>query len=156
MNMIKSVETYQDQGFLSSGQTTGGAVVLVMSDNPATVANVQAVCDFLDLPMEGIPSARDLPGVLRVQRPIAVICDIDCEDQDGFHAMRVVADYKRDIPVFMLTDGDPVLMGATDAVQELSGLTSVIRATIGPLGGQLVSFLFSAGRRAGCMRLVPI
>ena len=41
-------------------------------------------------------------------------------------------------------------------MQEICGLTTVTRSTGVPLAGELVSFLFSAGRRAGCMRLVPI
>jgi hypothetical protein len=47
-------------------------------------------------------------------------------------------------------------MGAADAVQEVWGLTQVSQTSAYPLAGQLVSFLFMAGRRAGCMRLVPV
>jgi CheY-like chemotaxis protein len=103
-----------------------------------------------------VTSGQDLLSILHEQQPIAVISDIDGEQQDGFHTMKVIADYHRDLPVFMLTDGDPILMGATDALQELCGLTSVVQSTGSPLAGDLVPFLFGAGRRAGCMRLVPI
>ena len=67
--------------------------------------------------------------VLRGHRPMAVICDVDGEEQDGFHAMKLIADYSRDLPIMLLTDGDAVLMGAADAVQDLWGLTSVTRTS---------------------------
>ncbi len=70
--------------------------------------------------------------------------------------MKVIARYSRDLPIMLLTDGDPMMMGAADAVQDLWGLTSVTRTSGFPVAGQLVGFLFSAGRRAGCMRLVPV
>jgi hypothetical protein len=56
----------------------------------------------------------------------------------------------------LLTNGDAVLMGAADAVQDIWGLTSVTRTSGFPVAGQLVGFLFNAGRRSGCMRLVPV
>ena len=87
---------------------------------------------------------------------MAVITDVDGDDQDGFHVMKTVGRYNRELPVMLLTDGDPVLLGAADAIQDLWGLTSVTRTSGFPVAGQLVAFLFSAGRRAGCMRLVPV
>jgi hypothetical protein len=41
-------------------------------------------------------------------------------------------------------------------VQGLCGLTSVTSTSGFPIAGQLVAFLFAAGRRAGCMHLVPV
>jgi hypothetical protein len=41
-------------------------------------------------------------------------------------------------------------------VQELWGLTSVTTTSEFPMAGQIVAFLFNAGRRAGCMRLIPV
>ena len=84
------------------------------------------------------------------------VADVDGKDHDGFHAMKLIARYNPDLPMLLLTGGDPALMGAADAVQELWGLTQVTQTGAFPLAGQLVSFLFGAGRRAGCMRLVPV
>jgi hypothetical protein len=39
---------------------------------------------------------------------------------------------------------------------DLLGITSVTRTSGFPVAGQLVGFLFNAGRQAGCMRLLPI
>jgi hypothetical protein len=87
---------------------------------------------------------------------MAVISSVDGLEQDGFHTMKIVARYNRELPIMLLTDGDPVLMGAADAVQDLWGLTSVTRTSGFPVAGQLMAFLFDAGRRAGSLRLVPI
>jgi ABC-type uncharacterized transport system ATPase subunit len=87
---------------------------------------------------------------------MAVITDVEGESQDGFHTMKQVARYSRDLPILLLTAGDAVLMGAVDAVQALYGLTSVTTTSEFPMAGQLVAFLFNAGRRSGCMRLIPV
>lgn len=156
MNMMKSAAALRDQGYLNVMASTDPGVVVLVSDDPAIAEKLQPVCDFLDLRTEFVSSGQDLLTLLRAQHPIAVISDIDGEEQDGFHTMKIVADYHRDLPVFMLTNGDPVLMGAADAVQEVCGLTSVAQSSGAPLAAELVPFLFGAGRRAGCMRLVPI
>jgi len=155
MNVIKSAAALRDQGFLSV-MTAARQGVVVVSDDPALFESLEPVCTFLELRPECVTFGMDLLSALQHQQPIAVISDIEGEEQDGFHAMKVVADYHRDLPILMLTEGDPILMGATDAMQEVCGLTTVVRSTGNPLAGELVSFLFSAGRRAGCMRLVPI
>jgi hypothetical protein len=41
-------------------------------------------------------------------------------------------------------------------VQDMLGLTSVTRTSGFPVAGQIVAFLFGAGRQTGGMRLVPI
>src|SRR3954451_2262765 len=103
MNMIKSSAVLRDQGFLSvmAGATQG--VVVVVSDDPALVDRLEPVCTFLELRPECVTSGMDLLDALQQQQPIAVISDIECEAQDGFHTMKVVADYHRDLPVFMMT-----------------------------------------------------
>jgi DNA-binding NtrC family response regulator len=135
---------------------TQQGIVAVVSDDPATVQKLQPVCEFLDLKMEVVSTATDLTRVMQELGPMAIISDVDGTDQDGFHAMKLVARHNRELPVMLLTDGDAALMGAADAVQDLWGLTSVTRTSGFPVAGQLVAFLFGAGRRAGCMRLVPI
>nr|WP_294577722.1 hypothetical protein [uncultured Rhodopila sp.] len=156
MNMMNSAAALREQGFLSALASACQGVVVLVSDDPAIAAKLEPVCAFLELKTECVSSGQDLLTLLRAQQPIAVISDVEGDEQDGFHTMKVVADYHRDLPVFMLTDGDPILAGATDAMQEVCGLTSVAQSSGAPLAGELVGFLFGAGRRAGCMRLVPI
>jgi len=156
MNMISPRALSRDFDFPGSLTAIKQGVVAIVSDNPRTIENLAPVCAFLELKIEIVSAGIDLGHVLREHRPMAVISDIDGEEQDGFHTMKMVARYSRDLPVMLLTGGDPVLMGAADAVQDLWGLTSVTRTSEFPMASQLVAFLFNAGRRAGCMRLLPI
>jgi CheY-like chemotaxis protein len=156
MNMLASRSLTQDHDFLGTITATQQGVVAVVSDNPETIDKLTPVCEFLELRMEVASTAADLHRVLRDHGPMAVISDIDGQDQDGFHTMKLVARHDRGLPIMLLTDGDPMLMGAADAVQDLWGLTSVTRTSGFPVAGQIVAFLFSSGRRADCMRLVPL
>jgi CheY-like chemotaxis protein len=127
-----------------------------VSDNPQTIDQIAPVCEFLDLRIEIVSNGVDLEQVLQEHRPMAVVSDVEGDEQDGFHTMKMVARYNQDLPILMLTAGDSVLMGAADAVQSLWGLTSVSSTSGFPMAGQFVQFLFNAGRRAGCMRLIPV
>ncbi len=156
MNMLAPIGLSQDHDFPGSLAAARPGIVVVVTDNPATSERLRPVCEFLELRMKVVSSHADLPFVLEELAPMAVITDVEGDDQDGFHVMKTVGRYNRDLPIMLLTDGDPVLMGAADAVQELYGLTSVTSTSVFPVAGQLVAFLFGAGRRAGCMRLVPV
>jgi CheY-like chemotaxis protein len=156
MEMIASRTLIRDREFPGTVTAAQARVVVIVSDDPGTIENLTPVCEFLELRMEVVSAGRDLIQVLREHRPMAVICDVEGEDQDGFHAMKLIARHSRDLPIMLLTDGDAVLMGAADAVQDLWGLTSVTRTSGFPMAGQLVGFLFGAGRRTGATRLVPV
>ena len=156
MNMITPAHLSSETDFPGSMASVRQGVVAVVSDDPMTIGNLAPVCEFLDLRMEIVSAGVDLNQVLHVHQPMAVITDVEGKEQDGFHIMKVIARHNRELPVMLLTNGDAGLMGAADALQDLLGLTSVTRTSAFPLAGQIVGFLFSAGRRAGCMRLVPI
>ncbi len=156
MTMIASRPLSLDHTFPGTAATVKQGVVAIVSDNPQTIEQLSPVCEFLDLRIEVVPTGVDLEQILMEHRPMAVVSDVEGNEQDGFHTMKMVARYSRDLPILLLTAGDSVLMGAADAVQGLWGLTSVSSTSGFPMAGQLVQFLFSAGRRAGCMRLIPI
>jgi CheY-like chemotaxis protein len=156
MNMMVTETLTRDYSFTGSLPATQPGTVALFSDNPETIAAISPVCEFLSLRVEVISAGTDLTTALRTEKPLALIADVEGTDHDGFHAMKLVARYNPDLPILLLTGGDPTLMGAADAVQELWNLTQVTQTGAYPLAGQLVSFLFSAGRRAGCMRLVPV
>ncbi len=156
MNMLTALDVSRDYGLQSTRAADRQAVVIIACDEAETVDQLSAVCAFFDLTVEVVPSRGDLLQALHEHLPMAVITDIDGEHQDGFHAMKTVANYDRDLPIMLLTGGDPTLMGAADAVQEIWRLTMVNRSGSGPLAAQLADFLFTAGRRAGCMRLVQL
>jgi len=156
MNMSARQHLTPDHAF--PGTLTGAkqGVVAIVTDDPATVAKLAPVCEFLGLKIEVVSAGTELECVLQTHHPMAVVTDVEGEGQDGFHTMKQVARHSRDLPILLLTDGDAVLMGAVDAVQAVWGLTSVTTTSEFPMAGQLVAFLFNAGRRAGCMRLIPI
>jgi CheY-like chemotaxis protein len=156
MNMLSPRTFSQDHDFLNTMAVAKQGVVAVVSDDPATIESLAPVCEFLELKMAVVSAGMDLSQALRDLRPMAVISAVDGENQDGFHIMKVISRYSQDLPIMLLTAGDAVLMGAADAVQDLWGLTSVTRTSGFPVAGQLVAFLFSAGRRSGCMRLLPV
>lgn len=156
MNMLASRNVPQDQAFLGSIVAPVQGVVALVSDDESTYARLLPVCDFLDLRIHVVTTDMNLSDVLLDLRPMGVIADLDGPTQDGFHTMKQVARYNRDLPFMLLTGGDPIMMGAADAVQELCGLTTVTATSQFPVAGQLVAFLFNAGRRAGCLRLLPI
>jgi len=156
MNVITSLDGYRNQNVRSAQASHRQALVIIACDAPETAEQLRSICGFFDLAVEVVPAQADLMGALREHRPMAVISGLDGRHQDGFHAMKVVADYDRDLPILLLTGGDIAMMGAADAVQEMWKLTMVSRSTSLPLAGQLANFLFTAGRRAGCMRLVPL
>jgi CheY-like chemotaxis protein len=156
MTMIASRLLSPDHAFPGTVTLAKPGVVAIVSDNPQTIDQLAPVCEFLDLRIEIVSTGVDLEQVLQEHRPMAVVTDVEGNEQDGFHTMKMVARYSRDLPILILTAGDSVLMGAADAVQSLWGLTSVTSTSGFPMAGQLVQFLFNAGRRAGCMRLIPI
>jgi len=156
MNMIASRLLSPDYAFPGSLPVAKQGVVVIVSDDEDTIEKLAAVCEFLDLKIEIVSTGMDLEQVLQEHRPMAVVTDVEGEAQDGFHTMKQVAHYRRDLPILFLTAGDSVLMGAVDAVQTVWGLTSVTSTSEFPMAGQLVQFLFQAGRRAGCMRLIPV
>jgi CheY-like chemotaxis protein len=156
MNMVAPQLATPDRAFPGTVAAARQGVVAIVCDDPVTIARISPVCEFLDLKIEVVSAGTDFDHVLQSHRPMAVVTDVEGQSQDGFHTMKQVARYSRDLPVLVLTDGDTVLMGAVDAVQALWGLTSVTTTSEFPMAGQLVAFLFAAGRRAGCMRLVPV
>lgn len=156
MNMISPHVLSRNYEFPGTVIDAKQGVVALVCDDARKIANLAPVCEFLDLRLEVVSSCIDLANVLSEHRPMAVISDIECEDHDGFHVMKEIARYSRDLPVLLLTGGDSVLMGAADAVQDLWGLTAVTSTSEFPMAAQLVAFLVGAGRRAGCMRLIQI
>ena len=132
------------------------ALVLIVTDDLHLSMNFGSLCGFLNIDMEHVPSDQDLAIVLREQQPMAVIADLDGNGQDGYHVMMQVAEYDRELPMLLLTGRDPALAGAADAIEELWQLTSVAQTSSMPSVGNLVDFLFRAGRKGRCMRMMPV
>lgn len=131
------------------------ALVLIVTDNGTLAQSLEMVCDFLGLAVETMTSDQTIGRRLEGLRPMAIITEADGRGQDGFHVMMEVARLDRDLPILLLTGEDPVLIGAAEAVSEVNGLTSVTMAAQAPPVGELVDFLFRAGRRFGWGRMLP-
>jgi Flagellar regulatory protein FleQ len=136
-------------------QAAAQPVVVVVSDDPTLSRSLETICEFLEISVEYVTTDEDIAVVLRDYNPMALVGEVDGRGQDGFHVMMTLAGHDRDLPFLLLTGGDPIAAGAADAVEELWGLTSVIKSAELPKVGQLVDFLFRAGRRANCLGLMP-
>jgi ActR/RegA family two-component response regulator len=131
-------------------------LLLVVEDGDALATTLQPICDFLDIAVERLPSEHDLIAALRNYRPMGVVTHLDCQGQDGCHVMMTVARHDRSLPILLLTGDDPALAGAADAVEELWKLEAVVKSPRLPSIGAIVDFLFRAGRKGRCTRLMPV
>jgi hypothetical protein len=143
----------QDEG-TGAGQAARQALVLVVEDDFSLSNAFRSVCDCLEVAVEGVATRGDLGSILRRRRPMAVVAEMDASGQDGCHVLMTVAAYDRDLPVMLIAGDDPSLLGAIDAVEEIWCLTSVAKCPRLPGIGVVVDFLFRAGRKGGCMRLM--
>ncbi len=130
-------------------------VVVVSGDND-TGGVLAMICEFLDLQIEHVTDNEDLALLLRMNPPLAVIADLDGGGQDGCHVMKAVATFDRDLPVMLLTDGNPAYLGAVDAVQEAFALTRVATVKGTDNIGPMVDFLCHATRDAGVSRMMRL
>lgn len=132
------------------------AAIVIVDDDALWSEAIEELCAFLEVRLTRVSSRVDLVPVLRDQRPMAVLANMDAAGQDGSHVMKLIAAYDPDLPIMILTGGDAALAGAADAVEEVWGLTSVVTRDDPPSPGELVEFLFRAGRRGGCLALLPV
>lgn len=131
-------------------------LVMIVGDDLSWAPGLDSICDFFGLVVEHVPSELDVAFLLKEFRPMAVIAEVDGRGQDGFHVMSAVAEYDPTLPMMLLTGQDPALMGAADAIREITGLTRMLIADELPCIGEVVDFLFRAGRNAGMDRMMPI
>ncbi len=145
--------TAQDNGS-GTGQATREALVVVVEDDFGLSNAFRSVCECLGVAVERMSSRGDLGSVLRQRRPMAVVAAMDAPGQDGCHVLMTVAAHDRSLPVMLIVGDDPAMLGAIDAVEEIWQLSSVAKYLLMPSVGAVVDFLFRAGRKGGCMRLM--
>ena len=158
--------TYMDQaievlaatqaGGTESGQASRKPTVLVVEDDEEYSTAFRAICDCLDVAVERMPSHDDLRRSLAEHRPMAVVAAMDAAGQDGCHVLMTIAQHDQDLPVLLITNDDPAFLGAIEAVEQIWQLRSVVKWPRLLGVGPLVDFLFRAGRKGGCMRLMPL
>lgn len=145
--------TAQETGS-GSGQSGRATLVLLVEDDLALSDIFRSVCECLNVAVERVPTRSDLGSILRQRRPMAVVAEMDAAGQDGCNVLMTVAAYDRDLPVMLIAADDPALLGAIDAVEEIWQLSSVDKWPQRPNIGTVVDFIFRAGRKGGCMRLM--
>ena len=145
--------TAQDNGS-GTGQATREALILVIEDDFGLSNAFRNICECLNVAVERMPTQDDLGSMLRQRRPMAVVAEMDAAGQDGCHVLMTVATHDRDLPVLLIVGDEPALLGAIDAVEEMWQLSSVVKWPRLLGVGPVVDFLFRAGRKGGCMRLM--
>lgn len=131
-------------------------LVLIIEDDDSIASALQPICDFLEIGLEHVPSECDVTDILNNSRPMGVVAQMDGHGQDGCHIMKTIAQHDRTLPILLIVGDDPVLAGAADAVEEVWQLESVAKVAHLPGIGAIVDFLFRAGRKGRCLRLMPV
>jgi CheY-like chemotaxis protein len=124
-------------------------LVLVVEDTPVLSRTIGFLCDYLGIRVETVPGQANLENLLRSKRPMAVMSTIDTPAQDGCHVLKTVAEHDRTLPILLVTGRDPALLGAVEAVEEIWQLEQVLKVAGAPGVGDVIEFLFKAGRRSG-------
>jgi hypothetical protein len=131
-------------------------LVVVIEDGVHLSDAFRSVCDCLDVAVERMSSRDDLDDMLRDLNPMAVVAEMDAVGQDGCNVLMTIAAHDRALPVLLIIGEDPALLGAADAVEEIWDLSSVVKWPELLSIGAVVDFLFRAGRKGHCMRLMPV
>ena len=132
------------------------ASVLIIDDGEHLYDAFYNICECLGVSVQRMPSRDDLGAALRTRRPMAVVAEVDAAGQDGCHVLMAIAQHDSELPVLLLTGEDPAMIGAVDAVEEIWQLASVTKWQRLLGIGAVIDFLFQAGRKAGCMRLMSV
>lgn len=130
-------------------------LVLIVEDGQRLTDAFRLLCECLEVAVERVSTHVDLRMALQQRRPMAVVAEMDGEAQDGCHVLMTVAAYDRSLPTLLITGNDGALLGAADAVEEIWGLSSVTKRPDLPGIGEMVNFLFLAGQKGRCLRLLP-
>ena len=130
--------------------------VVVLAGRDGVSSSLNAMCEALLIELIVIKSHHDLPFRLHHHRPMAVISEIDPQSIASCAALRSIAAYNPDMPILLVAGDDPTVLGTIDAAEQLWSLSSLRRLEAPPAPGDLISFLFEAGRHSGLGRLMPM
>lgn len=139
----------------SFGFSTREPVILTVEGQPNWCSAIKDICDFLDVRVIQIGDLSELRSALRDERPMAVLSEMESEKVDGCDVLKFIGAHDPELPVMLLTEGDPALLGAAEAVQEVWELSGVSFEESIPSPGEMVEFLFRAGQRGRCLGLMP-
>jgi len=89
--------------------------VLVIDDREDVATTLAALCEALGMPASVPRSGENVRAMLERSAPSGVIVDIMMPEEDGYEALREIANYNPGMPVMLITGhGETWLrMGAT-------------------------------------------
>jgi DNA-binding NtrC family response regulator len=130
--------------------------LIVVVENDRNLSEpISDVCEFLNIDVARLDSEDNLAAILEDLRPMAVLSEIDVQGLDGYHVMKTIAFHDTGLPLLLVTGGNPALAGAADAIEEIWGLSDVLKCADLPSLGEFVEFIFHAGRKGHCLGLLP-
>lgn len=135
-------------------QETQRLLVLVGPDGISP--QLAMMCQSLDIEVIEVVSHHDLPFRLHHHRPIGVVSELNPCSPASCAGLRSIASYDPAMPVLLVTNADPTILGTLDAAEQLWGLSCLERIADPPSVKDLMRFLFQAGRRLGHGRLLPV
>ena len=133
----------------------GGLRVLVVEDAPVLSQTVGFLCNYLGITVETLKKDADLKQALQVKQPMAIMSAIDKSGQDGCDLPKEVAEHDGSLPVLLVTASNPASLAVLEGLEKICRLRNVLKIAGTPGVGDLVEFLFKAGRRSGS-RLMPV
>ncbi len=130
--------------------------ILVLGRTEALSPLLVAVCEQLDIALVPLRAQHELPMRLHQLRPIAVIGAALDVAADCCGLLRTIAAHDQDMPVLMVTQDEPSVLGAIDVAEQLWGLTAVSLVSAVQAPQDVVGFVFRATRWRDTGRLMPV
>lgn len=144
---------------LPAGETLTAAeelVVLIVGDSDRLLPSLGPYCDFFRVRMLTAAADEDLPLVLRAERPIAVVGEIDGDVEEGCVLLTAVASYDPTLPLLMILRAGGRMMAAMETARQALRIRHLLTSTSLPMQGDLVSFLATAIMRSGRANFMPV
>ena len=131
-------------------------LVVVVEDGIGLSRSFRMICECLGIAVERMASQDDLGLLLRNRRPMAVIAEMDAMGQDGCHVLTTIAAHDRSLPALLMTgpDPDPARCGGRGGGAVGAFFGREMAATVRRRA--MVDFLFRAGRKRRCIRLMSV
>jgi hypothetical protein len=130
--------------------------ILVLGNPEALSPLLVAVCQALDIVLVPLRALHDLPLQLHQQQPIAVIGTALGDEAECCGVLRTIAAHDQDMPVMLMTQDEPAVLGAIDVAEQLWGLTAVSLVSPAQDPQEMVGFLFHATRWRNTGRFMPV
>jgi hypothetical protein len=129
--------------------------VIALTETGKASETLEDMAAALHLELVTVRSFHELPFRLHHHRPIAVVLELGPTGQACRSALRCIAAYDPAMHILMNAGDDPNVLGEIDVYENLWGLTALHRMAGPPAPGELIGFLFGAGRDHGFGRLMP-